>query len=150
MIENIEIRKARIEDIQFVLNLYGQMDTGKDEMLSLEDAHKMFNKFSTYPNYSLYVALIDDKVVGTFELLIMDNFGHKGTPSGIVEDVVVDENYRSKGIGVKMMEHAINVCMEFGCYKLTLSSNLKRERAHKFYENFGFKKHGYSFLMEIL
>jgi hypothetical protein len=47
------------------------------------------------------------------------------------------------------MEHAMNACREFGCYKLTLSSNLKRERAHRFYEGLEFERHGYSFLIEI-
>jgi GNAT superfamily N-acetyltransferase len=97
----------------------------------------------------LYVAKINNKIVGTFELLIMDNLAHKGRSSGIIEDVVVDSKYRSQGIGSKMMEFAIHICRQFGCYKLTLSSSLHRIRAHKFYENLGFKKHGYSFLIEL-
>ncbi len=48
-----------------------------------------------------------------------------------------------------MMKYAIDVCKKRNCYKLSLSSNLKRERAHKFYENHGFHKHGYSYLIEI-
>ena len=35
-----------------------------------------------------------------------------------------------------------------GCYKLVLSSNAKRERAHAFYESLGFERHGYSFRIE--
>jgi hypothetical protein len=38
---------------------------------------------------------------------------------------------------------------EKGCYKMTLSSNLKRESAHAFYDSLGFKKHGFSFLVEL-
>jgi len=44
-----------------------------------------------------------------------------------------------------MMRHALRLCDEKGCYKVALSSNLKRERAHAFYESLGFAKHGYSF-----
>ncbi len=36
-------------------------------------------------------------------------------------------------------------CQEAGCYKMSLSSNLKRAQAHAFYESIGFEKHGYSF-----
>jgi GNAT superfamily N-acetyltransferase len=150
MTEQLIIRKASIEDLPSVLNLYGQKDLDNGNILAVDEANLIFNKFSTYPNFSLYVAILEDIVVGTFELLIMDNLGHKGSPSGIIEDVVVDENYRSKGIGARMMEHALHVCQGHNCYKLTLSSNLKRERAHQFYEKLGFKKHGYSFLMELL
>ncbi len=48
-----------------------------------------------------------------------------------------------------MMNYAIKLCRENGCYKVALSSNLKREKAHAFYEKLGFKKHGYSFLVEF-
>jgi GNAT superfamily N-acetyltransferase len=48
-----------------------------------------------------------------------------------------------------MMEYAIDVCRKNGCYKMALSSSLKRERAHQFYENLGFEKHGYSFHVKI-
>jgi len=34
-----------------------------------------------------------------------------------------------------MMEHAIAECRKAGCYKLALSSNVKREGAHRFYES---------------
>jgi predicted GNAT family acetyltransferase len=40
-------------------------------------------------------------------------------------------------------------CKESGCYKLMLSSNIKRDLAHQFYEKLGFKKHGYSFTIEF-
>ncbi len=149
IVENLVIRKAIKDDLQEVLRLYATADSDNEDILSVEDALNIFDKFIIYPNYSLYVACFNNKIVGTFELLIMDNLGHKGKPAGITESVVVDKNYRSRGIGAKMMEYAIKVCRDNDCYKLTLSSNLKRERAHKFYENIGFIKHGYSFLMEI-
>ena len=149
MIPNLEIRKASAIDIPLVLGLYAQYDFDNGDILSNEKAKEVFNTFQLYPNYSLYVAIHEQKVVWTFELLIMDNLGHKGKRSGIVEDVVVDNNYRSKGIGRQMMEYAINICQKNDCYKLALSSNLNRDRAHKFYEDLGFKKHGYSFLMEL-
>ncbi len=147
MIDNLEITKATTVDIPFILKLYAQIDN--DEILSIDSAKNIFNKFKLYPNYSLYVAKVKGRVVGTFELLIMDNLAHKGAPSGVVEDVVVDENYRSKGIGKKMMEYAKGICQKNGCYKLTLSSNILRDRAHKFYDNLGFEKHGYSYLIKL-
>lgn len=146
---NVKIRKATVTDLTAVLKLYAQKDIDNGDVLSIDEAEVAFSKFSLYPNYSLYVAEIAGKVVGTFELLILDNLAHKGKPSGVVEDVVVDAEFQSQGIGRQMMGYAIEVCRENGCYKMTLSSNLKREKAHQFYENIGFKKHGYSFLIEI-
>lgn len=48
-----------------------------------------------------------------------------------------------------MMEHAIDIATLKGCYKAVLSSNLKRGRAHAFYEALGFERHGYSYRMNL-
>jgi GNAT superfamily N-acetyltransferase len=48
-----------------------------------------------------------------------------------------------------MMRHAMDRARAADCYKLTLSSNAKRERAHAFYEQLGFARHGYSFLIRL-
>jgi GNAT superfamily N-acetyltransferase len=149
MVDKLEIRKATSVDIPMILKLYAQKDIDDGNVLSIDDANRIFDKFQIYPNYTLYLAEIENLVVGTFELLIMDNLAHKGSKSGIVEDVIVDSNYRSKGVGRKMMEYAMDVCRDNNCYKLTLSSSIHRDRAHKFYENLGFKKHGYSFLIAL-
>jgi GNAT superfamily N-acetyltransferase len=98
-----------------------------------------------YPDYRLYVAVRDADIVGSFALLIIDNLGHLGAPSAVIEDVVVDPQCQGQGIGTAMMRHALGLCGEKGCYKATLSSNFKRERAHAFYESLGFERHGYSF-----
>jgi len=44
-----------------------------------------------------------------------------------------------------MMAHALEECRRAGCYKLALSSKVKRDGAHRFYESLGFERHGYSF-----
>ena len=84
-------------------------------------------------------------MVGTFTLLVMRNLIHMGSPSAVVEGVAVDAAMRSNGIGREMMEQARLLCRVRGCYKMALSSNLKRERAHAFYDGLGFERHGYSF-----
>ncbi|MEJ2053346.1 MAG: GNAT family N-acetyltransferase [Calditrichaceae bacterium] len=112
-------------------------------------AVELFEKITAYPNYNIYVAVTGNKTVGTFELLIMDNLAHICSPSAIVEDVVVKTAFRGKGIGKKMMEFAIEESRKSGCYKMVLSSSLSRERAQRFYESLGFKKHGFSFQINL-
>lgn len=51
--------------------------------------------------------------------------------------------------GRAMMRHALRLCGEKGCYKVALSSNLARERAHAFYESLGFERHGCSFRITL-
>ena len=48
-----------------------------------------------------------------------------------------------------MMQHAMDQSRALGCYKLALSSNVKRELAHAFYDKLGFVRHGYSFIVDL-
>ncbi|MBM3135807.1 MAG: GNAT family N-acetyltransferase [Chloroflexi bacterium] len=141
----MEIRPARREDLAAILALYADLETD-GQVLDLPAAESIFARMQQYPNYTVYVAVAEGQIVGSFELLIMDNLAHVGAPSGIVEDVVVHPAWRGQGIGKQMMAFALQQCRQAGCYKLALSSNRKREAAHRFYEALGFQKHGYSFV----
>jgi GNAT superfamily N-acetyltransferase len=143
------VRKASAADIPAVLRLYAQPDLDDGNVLTVEQGVALFERFARYPDYTLYVAEQDDEIVGSFALLVMDNLGHLGSPSGIVEDVVVAPARQSNGIGAAMMRFALECCREKRCYKLMLSSNAKRVRAHAFYESLGYDRHGYSFRVDL-
>ena len=119
-------------------------------VLSLDQAAVIPRRMATYPDHAVYVATGDDRVVGTFALLIMDNLAHLGAPSAVVEDVVVDERHRGRGIGRALMTFAIDHARARGCYKLALSSNTARPAAHAFYRALGFQQHGLSFAILAL
>lgn len=146
--KSIAIREITEIDLPYILGLYAQPEMDNGKVLSIEDAKTIFNRMQKYPDYKVYVAELNNTIIGTFALLIMDNLAHCGTSSGIVEDVAVDENCHGKGIGKYMMQYAMQICREKGCYKLVLSSNIKRKNAHQFYESLGFKQHGISFSID--
>jgi GNAT superfamily N-acetyltransferase len=146
---NIAIRTASIIDLPDVLVLYAQPGLDDGTVLSEDDAKKVFSQFAEYPNYRLFVALDGETIVGSYALLIMHNLAHCGTPSAIAEDVVVAHHRHGQGIGREMMAHAIEQAHQAGCYKLALSSNLKRKDAHAFYASLGFAQHGLSFVIEL-
>ncbi len=145
----VTIREADSRDLPGVLELYKQADMDNGKVLPSEQAEAVFRKIFSYPNYKIFVAEAGDKIIGTFALAIMDNLAHMGAASGLIEDVVVKADLQGGGIGKQMMNYAVERCKKYGCYKVALSSNLKREKAHRFYESLGFKKHGYSFLLEL-
>jgi ribosomal protein S18 acetylase RimI-like enzyme len=146
---SLTIRYAVKEDLPEILQLYQQPALDNGNALSLPAASQLFEKMQRYPQYWLFVAVLGDLIVGTFTLLVMDNILH-GTPSAIVEAVAVDPTYQSQGIGSYMMRWVMTEATKAGCYKLVLSSNAKRNRAHKFYENLGFTRHGYSFYVDLV
>jgi len=142
------VRQATQKDIAAVLDLYAQPGLDDGDVLSEEAAQEVFAQFSRYPNYRLFVALDRSTVVGSYAMLVMHNLAHRGTPSAIVEDVVVTADRQGQGIGRQMMAHAVTEARAAGCYKLALSSNRKRTQAHAFYESLGFARHGLSFVIE--
>jgi GNAT superfamily N-acetyltransferase len=168
---SLKIREATEDDLPAVLALYAQPSMDNGPVLTLAEASGLLAQFRHYPSYRLWVACRDQTdsgkdntsnsnsdshtspstlaVVGTYALLIMHNLAHRGTPSAIVEDVVVREDLQGRGIGQQMMQHAQSQARAAGCYKLVLSSNQKRESAHAFYASLGFQRHGFSFVIGI-
>ena len=146
---NISIREANKGDLAVILNLYQEPGFDDPEVLDLASARRIFERMGKYPNYTLYVAEVGGEIAGTFALLIMDNLAHLGTPSGILEDMVVGAKWRGQGIGKRMIAIALEQCRQAGCYKLALSSNVKRTGAHSFYEDLGFERYGYCFEVKV-
>lgn len=146
--DDITIREASEEDIPAVLDLYSAAGIGDGDNFNPAEGHLQFDVLRKYPSLRVFVALIDQTIIGTYELLIMDNMAKRGRKSGVVEDVAVHPQHQRHGIGRAMMKHALKQCRLAGCYKVTLSSNLNREEAHRFYDSLGFEKHGYSFRIE--
>jgi GNAT superfamily N-acetyltransferase len=146
---SVMIRQAEEADLPAVLALYAQPEIDDGDVLSVDEAAKIFRRFADYPDYRLFVAEEEGVVVGSYALLVMDNLGHLGAPSALVEDVVVDPKRQGSGIGKVMMRAALTEARRKGCYKIALSANQKRDRAHAFYESLGFARHGYSFLVKL-
>jgi ribosomal protein S18 acetylase RimI-like enzyme len=62
-------------------------------------------------------------------------------PTGIrarIEDVVVDEVVRGKGVGEALVRRALNMARDAGADGVALTSNPKREAANRLYQRLGF------------
>lgn len=94
------------------------------------------------------IAKDKDKEIGRAWLYLISNDLHK-EPYGLLEDVFVEENYRSHGIGSKLVNAIIEEAKERGCYKLIGCSRNSRPKVHKLYEDLGFAKHGVEFRMNL-
>jgi GNAT superfamily N-acetyltransferase len=141
------IREAVEDDLPAILRAYSESGIGGGVSFTVDEAREQFARLRRYPSYRFFVAVVDGEVAATYALIILDNLAKRGARCGVVEDVAVLPCRQRKGIGHAMMEHARAECREAGCYKLTLSSGLPRESAHRFYESLGFERHGYSFLI---
>ncbi len=145
----ISIREAGPQDAAAILPLYAQPDYDNGRVLDEAAALSILQKCDSYPFYKFFIAEDNGSASGVYALLIMDNLGHMGSPSAIVEGVAVAPKSQGKGIGTAMMRHAMEEAVKQGCYKIALSSNIKRRRAHEFYARLGFTQHGVSFSIAL-
>jgi GNAT superfamily N-acetyltransferase len=135
------IRLATEKDIPRLLELYQQlsMSPGSYQKAPVADCKKVLATASKVPGYSLLVAEENGEVIGTTVLAILPGFAHSTAPFAVIEYVVVDEKKRSKGVGKMLMDYCKDKAKQAGCYKIMLTSDKRRERAHKFYRSIGFE-----------
>ena len=137
------VRTATKADIPRILELYRQlaMDPTELEMVRAEPefSRKAFREMAALEGYYLLVAEADGEVVGTTVLVILPGLAHGISRWGVVEFMVVDKAYRSRGIGRALMDHAAGIAQTAGCYKIMLGSNKKRTDAHRFYHRAGYE-----------
>ncbi len=142
-------REATAKDLSALLPLYRQLTGSRGDFFNLDQAEKIFLRLGNYPDYAIYVAEHRRRIVATFALLVMDSLGHMGVPAAVLEDVVVAEQHRGTGIGRRMMSFAAALARQKGCSKLFFCSGLERTDTHRFYENLGFRQHGYSYHLNL-
>lgn len=143
---SVIIRDATEDDLPAVLRILAESGIDGGESFTPEEAREHFARIRQRPGFRLLVAEVDGEIAGTYVLQILEKLGKRGTPAGIVEDVAVAPARQGQGIGRAMTEHAREASRAAGCYKLALSSNLRREDAHRFYDSLGFERHGFSFV----
>ena len=77
-----------------------------------------------------------EKLVCCGKILLEEKFGQ---PVAHLEDVVVEEKERRRGFGKALVEEALRVAREKGCYKLVLES---AEKNSDFYAKCGLSQKG--------
>lgn len=141
---SLEICLAGSEDWLVLNQLYADMDG--ELPLGSDRPEEVFTQITQTPNYYIYLAHLNQQPVGTFSLIYLPTMMHRGYHKfAVLDAVTVISHLRGQGIGSQMVKAAIQLSAEAGCYKVTLSSNLKRHRAHQFYQSLGFEQHGWSF-----
>ena len=102
-------------------------------------------------NEEIYIAKVDKEIVG----YIIFNIKEKENPSMRyrkqlnIDAICVDEKYRGKGIGTKILDNIKEIAKNKGCTDLYLTVNQENENAIKVYEKFGFKVKNIAYMMKL-
>ncbi|HYL58647.1 MAG TPA: GNAT family N-acetyltransferase [Candidatus Acidoferrales bacterium] len=147
----IRIRKARVADLPALTALYAELHLD-DYDYRPPTARAMRTAFAAIANnrdHQLLVAVEGGKIVGSLHVMIFRHLGHGLHPAAIVENVVVSASQRSRGIGEMLVVEAVKLARQRGCYKLSLTTNIKRARAHRFYERLGWRRSHFGYSLDL-
>ena len=105
--------------------------TGKEKYPSRDELEEVVKSENSY----LFIATIDGEVTGSLTLL----FNRLVTGlKGWIEDVVVDEAARGKGVATALIWHALKIAEENEVLHVDLTSQPVREAANRLYLKLGF------------
>jgi GNAT superfamily N-acetyltransferase len=139
----LTIRRALEGDLPAVVRLFSIPDEGNrkedDPGPPLDPRYReALLAIADDPSNALLVAEQGGRVVGAFHLTIIQHVAYRGGRVAQIENVIVDPDARGRGIGEAMMRWAIDEARRRGCFRVQLTTNKVRRRAHRFYERLGF------------
>ncbi len=140
----MDICRGTNNDLQAILQLYQQLHPQEDSEVTPERQRAFAKILANDDNY-LMVAKDEDKIIATAHLTILNNLSRNGRPAAYVENVVVDRQYRSQGVGEELLAHLNKLAAENNCYKIFLCTGTinnaerdkDREKRHRFYRKTG-------------
>ena len=129
------IEKLKLEDIQGLLELYKALTPFEN---SLEKSIEIYKEILQDDQYLILVAKDNNEVIGSVFGVCCKSLAVGGNSFLVIEDVIVKDNLRGKGIGKKLINTLDEFAKEKYCvYAIIVSSDYRKE-AHVFYENLGF------------
>jgi GNAT superfamily N-acetyltransferase len=130
----IEVREMNAGDTQAVNLLSQQLGYP----LSIQQTLQNINAVVKSKDHTAFVAVIENRIagwIGAAQAIMIEVMPHCE-----INGLVIDENYRGKGIGKLLVEKVKHWARAKGNDRLTLHCNIKRTEAHLFYEHLGFKE----------
>lgn len=136
-LQTINIRKAIKSDVPALFALINELavfEKAPEEVINTEE--KMMEEgFGESPYFHAYVAEEDGRVVG-MSLVYFRYSTWKGK-TVYLEDLIVNEPFRNRGIGKLLFERTMAFAREENCARMTWQVLDWNEPAISFYKNYG-------------
>ena len=127
------VRPARPSDAPQLAALCGQLGYPSTR----EEVERRLQEIQGLGEHAIFVAeQPGGAIAGFLDVFVMRTV--ESDSHAEVAGLVVEETFRSKGIGPLLMERAEEWAREQACRMIGLRSNVIRERAHAFYERLGY------------
>ncbi|RNB83192.1 GNAT family N-acetyltransferase [Brevibacillus nitrificans] len=139
----VTFRIATANDLDQIVQMLADDELGKTreryETPLPESYGKAFEAIEADPNNEVVVACLGEEIVGVQQITFTPYLTHQGSWRATIEGVRTASSVRGKGIGSQLIEWAIDRAKARGCRLVQLTTDKKREDAHRFYERLGFQ-----------
>ena len=98
--------------------------------------------------YQVLLAEDEGRIAGLLSLSFRHTLFHPA-PSALIDELVVEQGHRGRGIGQQLMAEAIERCRTAGCCEIEVSTERSNEAAQKFYRQQGFSHEAVLFELEF-
>ena len=134
------IRRAAASDAVALHDLYHNHLTQNPpkEPQSMADWRDKIARFSVNPLYHILVGEIENRIVSSVTIIIIENLTHNQRPYAIIENVVTHENFRGRQYATALMRKAEEIAKSQHCYKIMLLTGAKAPSTLLFYEHCGY------------
>ncbi|WIW47503.1 GNAT family N-acetyltransferase [Bradyrhizobium sp. 62B] len=139
---SVSIRLACRDDVPAIVAMLADDHLGRARE-RVEDPlpaayYDAFARVERDPNLTLVVAESEGRVVGCLQLAILPGISSQGGSRGLLEDVRVATDCRSRGIGEQLVQWAVTEAKARGCNLVELLTHHTRTDAQRFYTRLGF------------
>lgn len=139
-----ELRPALFDICTGLFETLGCMSPSPE--LKTEKAKEILKKMNTQGSRVFVAIGTDKKILASITLMIEHKLIRGGSKAAHIEDVVTHTFARGQGIARALIEQAISMAKEEGCYKIVLDSC---HALKEFYEKRGFKENGPFMRMDL-
>ena len=138
--ENITIRESTYDDIPSLLELLYELGRPKPQKDNdLEKFTALLKNYMQDDDKKILVAqIVNSKIIGMISIVFLSRL-NQNTSEMYVPELIVSQNYHSKGIGKKLLNFSIKLGKEKKCHRIRLESGNQRIESHKFYKHLGFE-----------
>jgi len=146
---DVAVRFARPDDWPAVAGLLVELGRGVAKGTADDATHRI--QFAGHLRLLEVVTLVaeqNNNVVGVLDMEYHQRLGdHR--PQARVQDLVVADALRGRGIGDMLLSRAEELARKRGCFRMALVTAAWRDRTHSFYREHGWSDYGVWFVKPL-
>lgn len=134
----MNVREIADFELDALLDLYRHLHTRDEPLPPRPHIERIWHDIRRNPDLKYFGLFVQDRLAASCTLTIIPNLTRGCRPYGVIENVVTHADFRRRGCGRRMLQHALDHAWTRNCYKVMLMTGRKDDATYRFYESVGF------------